>query len=94
MKDLTATLLFLLLAAAGLSAAQLPRVAIAASADPSAASAHFTDPQTRLLASGRFAAVDLVEVMAATPTSGSCRRMTPSSPGAITATSTATPSAT
>lgn len=59
---------FLLPAAA--DAAQLPKVAIAAAAETDPGALAFKDPQARLLATGRFAAVDLVDVMTATPTLG------------------------
>jgi len=68
MKVSPVAFLFLALLAPGIAAAQLPRVAIAAAADTAPNSTEFTDPRDRLLASGRFAAVDLLEVMTATPT--------------------------
>ncbi len=64
---LLAALSFLSLLAPLAGAAQQPRVAIAAAADQGAASPHFTDPQARLIATGRFAVVDLVDVMSSTP---------------------------
>jgi hypothetical protein len=45
----------------------LPRVAIAAAAANSLTACPFTDMQTKLMLTGRFAAVDLIDVVNATP---------------------------
>lgn len=55
------------LVAAPLASAQLPRVALCA-AESSSTSCNFTDPQTRLMSTGRFAVVDIINVFLATPT--------------------------
>jgi hypothetical protein len=66
---LAPTLLLLALVPQALAAPQsAPRVAIAAAAASSLTDCRFTDLQSKLQLTGRFAAVDIVDVVSATPT--------------------------
>jgi len=68
-RHIVHALLVLGLVSASASAAPqgLPRVAIAAAAASSLTDCRFTDLQTKLQLTGRFAAVDLIDVVSATP---------------------------
>ncbi|MEZ6014856.1 MAG: hypothetical protein R3F49_07080 [Planctomycetota bacterium] len=56
------------IALAGTAVAQLPDVAIVAAASASLTDCRYTDVQTKLLATGRFASVDLIDCQTQTPT--------------------------
>lgn len=56
------------LACGALQVHALPRVAIAAAAASSLADPRYTDPQTQIMATGLFGAVDILNVTTATPT--------------------------